>query len=242
MEEVIISGTLRRRSVYSRQSPEDVGYELRFIDESRLPEVMDLQEVISRHLQDEEIFRLDTAEYFRSHFQARYPAIAAFTDDGLIAYHIISFPSENGDNFGLDIGISGEDLSRVAHLETVAVHPDYRGNSLQRTMAGCHLHKLAEMGYEHICCTISPMNSASLQNGFSIGLTIKGLKTKYGWMTRYIMHMNLLHPEDYGGEEIWIDSSDIAGQKELLSRGLCGFKAKRQGLSVKVAYGVRLSI
>jgi GNAT superfamily N-acetyltransferase len=236
MEEVIASGTLMRRSFQDRPSSEEVCCELRFIDESRLPEIMGLQEVISRNLPDKEIFRLDSEEYFRSHFQARCAAIAAFADERLIAYHFISFPSD-GDNFGMDIGISGEDLRRVAHLETVAVHPDYRGNSLQRIMAGHHLQRLAVMGYEHICCTISPRNLASLQNGFSAGLAIKGLKIKYGWMTRYIMHMNLLHPEVYGGDEILIDISDIAGQKELLSRGLSGFRAEMQGRILKVVYG-----
>jgi hypothetical protein len=234
-EEVIESGVLKRCGPW----PEEAHYQLRFINESRLSEIMELQEVIARHLPDEEMFRLDTAEYFLSHFQAEYSAIAAFTNDRLIAYHFITFPGEDEDNFGRDIGISVEDLSRVAHLETVAVHPDYRGNSLQSIMAGHHLQKLQERGYEHICCTVSPKNHASLQNGFSRGLAIKGLKTKFGWRVRYIMHKNLLHPETFARDEIWMDSSDIAGQKELLARGLCGFKARRQGQMLEVAYGRR---
>jgi len=53
--------------------------------------------------------------------------IGIFTDDGLIAYNVLYFPGVDGDNFGTDIALPSDELDKVVHLETVAVHPAFRG-------------------------------------------------------------------------------------------------------------------
>ncbi len=98
---------------------------------------------------------------------------------------------ENDDNFGDDIKLPPDELERVAHLATVAVHPAYRGNSLQSMMQGIHLDAAEKMGYEHACCMVSPKNRFSLKNILSQGLLIKAIKIKFGWRLRCIMHKDL---------------------------------------------------
>jgi len=210
---------------------------MRFMDDSNLLEVMDLQGIIIQNLSDKEIFRTHSIDYFRDHFNVENAVIGIFTEDGLIAYNILYFPGENEDNFGADVNLPRDELDRVAHLATVAVHPAYRGNSLQSKMQGAHLKVIQEMGFEHVCCMVSPKNRPSLQNILSHGLIIKALKIKFGWRLRYIMHKSLSCPCVIGPEEIRVKSSDIEGQIDLLNQGFLGFRLVELPDGFEVSYG-----
>jgi hypothetical protein len=212
-------------------------YEMRYINEDHLKDIMGLQEIIIHSLSDKEIFRTHSPEYFKDHFQMDNSTIGTFTEDGLVAYSILYFPRAKEDNFGADINLPCDELDKVVHLATVAVHPAYRGNSLQGMMQGIHLEVAQRMGYEHVCCMVSPKNRPSLQNIFSHGLIIKALKIKFGWRLRYIMHRDLSHQCFIGPEEIRIKGSDIEGQIGLLNRGLLGFRLVNLLDGFEVSYG-----
>jgi hypothetical protein len=207
----------------NQPSQQDVGYEMRFMDGSHLRDIMKLQDIIIQSLADKEIFRTHSPDYFKDHFQMENSIIGTFTNDGLIAYSVLYFPGEREDNFGVDINLPQDELNKVVHLATVAVHPAYRGNSLQSMMQGINLEIARKMDYEHACCMVSPKNRPSLQNMFSHGLIIKALKVKFDWRLRYIMHKSLSCPTIIGPEEVWIKSSDTEGQINLLNRGFLGF-------------------
>jgi ribosomal protein S18 acetylase RimI-like enzyme len=235
LSSVIESGRIKKNKGSILQ--EDVSYEMRFMDEDDLKDMMALQEIIVQNLSDKEIFRTHAPDYFLDHFKVENSVIGTFTDDGLIAYNVLYFPGVDGDNFGTDIDLPSDELDKVVHMETVAVHPAFRGNSLQRKMGGVHLRTIQEMGYEHVCCMVSPKNHPSLQNIFSNGLVIKALKIKFGWRLRYIMHRNLLRPSAIGSEEIRIDSFNIEGQVDLLQKGFLGFQMIKLVDGFEISYG-----
>lgn len=218
---MIECGNIKRNKGSPLQA--ELGYEMRFMDESNLDEMMDLQEIVIYHLADKEIFRSHSVDYFREHLHMEKSAIGVFCQDELVAYNILSFPGECNDNFGLDINLPKDDLPNVVHLATIAVHPDFRGNSLQSKMQSAHLKIIANSGYNHVCCMVSPKNRPSLQNILSQGLIIKALKFKFQWRLRYIMHKNLLNPCFFGPDVVRMDSKDIPGQINLLNRGFHGF-------------------
>ncbi len=235
MSSLIKAGIIKRNK--NLPSQQNIGYEMRFMDESHLKDIMRLQDIIIHSLADKEIFRTHSTDYFKEHFQIRNSTIGAFTDEGLIAYSVLYFPGEREDNFGTDINIPRDELRRVVHLATVAVHPAYRGNSLQSMMQGVHIEIAQKMDYEHACCMVSPKNRPSLQNMFSHGLIIKALKIKFGWRLRYIMHKNLQRPNMVGPEEVRINGSNIEGQINLLNRGLHGFRLIKLAEGFDVSYG-----
>lgn len=214
----------------------DLSYEMRFMDEDNLDEVMDLQEIVIHHLNDKEMFRTHSADYFREHLQAEKSVIGVYCQDGLIAYNVLSFPGDSKDNFGLDVNLPKDDLLDVIHLATIAVHPDFRGNSLQSKMQHIHLKMMANLGYKHVCCMVSPKNRPSLQNILSQGLIIKALKIKFQWRLRYIMHKNLLSPCLIGPDVVRMDGKDILGQINLLNRGFQGFHLSRLSDGFEIHY------
>jgi ribosomal protein S18 acetylase RimI-like enzyme len=235
LSSVIDAGQIKKNKGSILQ--EDVCYEMRFMDEDDLKGMMALQEIIVQNLSDKEIFRTHAPDYFKSHFKVENSIIGIFTDDGLIAYNVHYFPGLDGDNFGADIDLPSDELDKVAHLETVAVHPAFRGNSLQRKMGGIHLRTIQDMGYEHVCCMVSPKNHPSLQNIFSNGLVIKALKIKFGWRLRYIMHKDLLHPSAVGPEEIRINGFNIEDQMDILKKGFLGFQMIKLADGFEISYG-----
>lgn len=216
---------------------EDALFEIRFMDQGNLDEIMALQEVIIQNLTDKEIFRTHSIDYFRDLFQVENAAMGAFVDEGLIACSILQFPEKIEDNFGADINLPEDDLSKVVQLAKVAVHPDFRGNSLQNKMQSIHLNVAREMGYYHACCMVSPKNRHSLQNMFYHGFIIKALKVKFASRLRYILHKNLLTPNMSIPVEIQISSSNIAGQICLLNGGFLGFQLLPLCDGFEVSYG-----
>jgi GNAT superfamily N-acetyltransferase len=123
----------------------------------------------------------------------------------------------------------------------VVVHPDHRGNQLQRRLAKAHQEVLRELGYSNFCSTVSPKNAISIQNHFANGFVIKGLKVKYGDRLRYIMYKNIFRTFVPRPEIIGIDSTDTDGQKMLIDRGFAGFKIKIQNGGWQVMYGMPVS-
>ncbi|VVB70286.1 Uncharacterised protein [uncultured archaeon] len=216
---------------------EDACYEIRYLDEGHLNEMMALQEVIVQNLADKEIFRTHSIDYFRVLFMVENAAIGAFADEGLIACILLQFPGKAGDNFGADVNLPKDDLSKVVHLAKVAVHPAFRGNSLQRKMQSIHLEVARKMGCYHACCMVSPKNRHSLENMFSHGFIIKALKVKFGSRLRYILHKNLLCPNIVVPDEIRIASSNIGGQVCLLNRGFLGFRLVQLCDDLEISYG-----
>ncbi|MGA9098920.1 MAG: GNAT family N-acetyltransferase [Methanotrichaceae archaeon] len=234
------------RLMRNKDSPlkRDVNYEMGFLGEGRLQELIELQDTIIQGLPDPEIFWTHPIDYFREIFKVDRSVIGVSTEDGLIAYSLIYIPRERKsqegcENLGRDIDLSDDELKRAAHLQATVVNPAYRGNSLQRRMARQHLEVLKEMGYEHIFCTVSPKNPMSLRNILMCGFVIRGLKRKFNGWWRYILYKNVSCPFSFGSDEMKIDSSDIEGQIDLVCRGYigCSMELLPNGFSVTYCKG-----
>jgi ribosomal protein S18 acetylase RimI-like enzyme len=194
-----------------------------------------------QNLPDKEIFRLTAPEEFRELLAQKRTVIGVFTEDGLIAYNMVCFPKEDDDNFGVDINLPQSELNKVAHLKAVVVHPAYRGNELQKRLANIHLNVLQELGYKHVCSTVSPKNAISIQNHFASGFVIKGLKIKYGDRLRYIMYKNIFSAFVHGPKVVSIDTTDTDGQKMLIDRGFAGFRTQMKNDGLQVMYSMPFS-
>ena len=250
MGSLIESGMIRRNKKLSgrgESEKNDYRYEIKFLSEDSLQDLVSLQNLIAENLPVPEIFRLHDELDFRDIFQSERSLIGVDTEKGLVAYSIIRIPGLAEDNLGRDINLESEEQMKVIHLQATAVHPFFRGNGLQRKLARAHIYEAEKMGYEHIFCTVSPKNPISLHNILSCGFVIRGLIPKYGGWWRYIMHRGTLrtsrisfnanmetnevnsinsdmNSSDHHGEEIGVRCSDIDGQVNLLKSGFEGFR------------------
>jgi ribosomal protein S18 acetylase RimI-like enzyme len=238
-DSLIATGRIEKRKI--GKPHEDVACQMKFLDINSIDDVIKLQDIMAQALPDKEIFRLTNPEAFRDLLALQRSVIGVLTKYGLIAYNVVSFPGKDGDNFGADIGIALAELEKVAHLKAVVVHPDYRGNQLQRRLAEIHLNVLRDLGYCYVCSTVSPKNAISIQNHFSNGFVIKGLKVKYGDRLRYIMYKNIFRTFVPGPDVVGVDSTDTDGQKLLIDRGFAGFEIQMKNDGWQVMYGMPVS-
>lgn len=232
MKEVIEYGTLIKRN---GEYKDTVAYKMIFLDETYLEEILDLQEKVFKTLDNLETFVPDTKEFMEKSIfppdQGR--VIGVFTNEGLIAYRTINFPGKDEKNLGREINLIGNDLDKVAHLESTVVHPLYRGNRLQAKMLPHSIKLIRELGYEFVLTTISPYNYPSLKNVMDQGLTIKNLKIRnneYKGKLRYLLSIDFINTNKEITDIIIVKNTDLLKQQELLAEGYEGYQIeKREG-------------
>jgi len=93
-------------------------------------------------------------------------------------------------NYGYDLGFTEEQLLRVVHMDTAAVHPDYRGLGLQKTLMQKAENYAAGIGRRILLTTVHPENRFSLSNILQQGYAIEARLPMYG-SERYILRKDL---------------------------------------------------
>ena len=84
------------------------------------------------------------------------------------------------------MGIPREEWDGWANADSAIVHPDYRGNGLQRKMLEAALARLRP-GIVGIGATVSPENQYSLNNALASGFEIVCRREMYGGYDRYLL-------------------------------------------------------
>ena len=114
----------------------------------------------------------------------------AMDGDRMAASFDILYPGLASCNYGYDLGLSREELLRVIHMDTAAVHRDYRGLGLQRRLLERIEQELAGQGRRILLCTVHPENSYSLNNMLKQGYRIEKHVEKYG-SERFILRKEI---------------------------------------------------
>lgn len=95
-------------------------------------------------------------------------------------------PGVGPENMGHDAGLPQEELSMVAHMDSVAVLPRYRGHRLQRRLMETAQEDLRRQGCRYLMCTVHPDNCYSRNNVIGQGYESVTIKEKYGGHIREI--------------------------------------------------------
>lgn len=83
--------------------------------------------------------------------------------------------------------LSGEALHQVAHMDSVAILPEYRGMGLQYRMMQVAEKELKDAGYRYLMCTVHPKNRYSRENILRQSYRVVATKEKYGGYLRDIL-------------------------------------------------------
>ena len=167
--------------------------EFKLLDISYIDEVMKLQNLISKSIENKEIFAVTSREEFEEYFLENGKILGCVTKEKskLIAIGVLVRFGYNKENYGYDLGIEGEKLLKIGQIDTVAVLEEYRGNKLQYLLIK-YLEELAQsMGINIMCATVSPYNKYSLYTFEKLGYQVKKDKLKYGGLRRYILSKEL---------------------------------------------------
>ena len=166
----------------------------------------------------------------KEHLSGKGFILGVFANDKLVAFRNVYFPGKRDRtwNLGMDIGLRGSELDKVANLQMVCVHPNYRGNGLAMRMNRLSLELLRAQGaYEHVCATVSPYNYWNIRILLNSDFHIKQLKQKYGGKIRYIVYQQFNNPDIFDRTStIHVSIEDFNTQRRLLEDGYCGLAVR----------------
>lgn len=131
------------------------------------------------------IFCRDEQDYLAAHVHGQGFILLA-EEEGLAGMLLVRFPQLAEDHLGWDLGWPPKRLLQACHMESLAVHPRYRGRGLQRQLLQAAEERMGERCGECLA-TVAPENAVSLRNFLQMGYTIVAQVRKYGGYDRYIL-------------------------------------------------------
>ena len=131
-----------------------------------------IQEVYEA-MEEKEWFAADNAEYTYEMLKysngVGYKAI--HQPSGAVAGILLTtFPGDSEGKSGARYWPSGIGALLVAHMDSVAILPEYRGAGLQKRLMQHAEQELTEQGYRYFMCTVHPENRYSRQEYHQTGL------------------------------------------------------------------------
>ncbi|WP_242263319.1 GNAT family N-acetyltransferase [Bacillus cereus group sp. BfR-BA-01511] len=192
-----------------------------------IEQILLLQNVVVEALEDKSRLQPLSQEEFQYILEGNGMMIGAFIENELIAFRALLVPPIDDEHLGLDIGLPESELHRVIYQEISNVHPNWRGNGMQKILATVIMDELQkeDSKYDYVCCTVAPFNIPSLKDKFAQGMKIAALKEKYGGSMRYVFVKELLNKKKKQPKNVRsVELEDFCSQQALLAEGYYGFQ------------------
>lgn len=150
-----------------------------------------LLENVHREMSHPEWFYVDPPEVFRELYDSgKMEYWLALDGQTVAAAFDLLIPGLDPCNYGYALDFTREQLLQVVNMDSVAVHPDYRGKGLQRRLLREAEDWLGREENRILLCTVHPENRYSLENALAQGYTIEKKISIYG-SVRYLLRKNI---------------------------------------------------
>ncbi|WP_436865126.1 GNAT family N-acetyltransferase [Bacillus fungorum] len=215
---VLYEGTLKQNNE---------SFHVTLLSLEHIEQILSLQNIVVETLEDKSRLQPLSQEEFQYILEGNGMMIGAFIENELIAFRALLVPPIDDEHLGLDIGLSESELHRVIYQEISNVHPNCRGNGMQKILANVIMDELQkeDSKYDYVCCTVAPFNIPSLKDKFAQGMAIAALKEKYGGSLRYVFVKELREAKERDWTDVKsVPMSDANGQQALLSEGYRGYE------------------
>lgn len=215
----------------------DTPFSVRRLSIVDIAAIENVQQDVITALEDKKILQPLTLEELQFLLGDHGVMVGAFVGEELIAFRALLEPPLDDEHLGRDAGLAEHVLPRVAYQEISAVHPNYRGYGLQRTLAQVVMQELDRTRFDYICATVMPFNIASLKDKFAQGMRVVALKLKYGGKLRYVFMKDLREEKERPfNETARIQMADTEAQQALLKDGWLGVRMLQENDAWFVEY------
>lgn len=153
------------------------------------PSIASLIQSVWDQLEQKAWFAVDNSDYTIHMLETGQGIAFKATEQetgALAGIFMIVFPGLSQENLGRDISLPEKELSRVVHMDSAAVLPEYRGYGLQQKLMQAAEAEAFKRGYRYLMCTVHPDNHYSRNNVLKQGYHIAATKEKYGGYMRNI--------------------------------------------------------
>ncbi|SMD05364.1 GNAT family N-acetyltransferase [Sporomusa malonica] len=216
-EQLLVTGRIR-----SRVNKQWYPYTMRVLKESDLPSVLELYDFVVENIEDSDMLWRYANETVVDFLGQDGIVAGVFVDRTLVGFRVMYFHHEGDPNNPLLCNRSS--YGKTAHLALCVVHPEFRGNSLQKHM-GVHLLRVAQASrpFPTMCSIVSPHNYPSISDKFSLNMVVVKLMPKFRRIWRYIFYRDMDTPITAVDKKlIFAASYDYPRQIELLEQGYYG--------------------
>jgi ribosomal protein S18 acetylase RimI-like enzyme len=166
---------------------ESKNIQIKTADPSDINEIYSLILLSKSLLTDDSWCCIDDLAYTMRHIQEEGIIFTAVCEQKIIGFLMLHFPGKQVDNLGRDICLNEDHLSEVVHMDSLAVHPDFRGMHLQKTLLIHGERYLSSTSYLYYMATVHPDNKYSLRNFLDLGYKIVKTTVKYNGYPRHIL-------------------------------------------------------
>ncbi|MGE6539906.1 GNAT family N-acetyltransferase [Bacillus luti] len=228
---VLYEGTLKQNNE---------SFHVTLLSNEHIEQILSLQNVVVEALEDKGRLQPLSQEEFQYILEGNGMMIGAFIENELIAFRALLVPPIDDEHLGLDIGLSEDELHRVIYQEISNVHPNCRGNGMQKILVTVIMNELQkeDSKYDYVCCTVAPFNIPSLKDKFAQGMEVAALKEKYGGSMRYVFVKALRGDKERNWSDVkGILMSNTSGQQALLSEGYRGYEMEKTDDTFIVKFG-----
>ncbi len=130
---VLYEGTLKQNNE---------SFHVTLLSLEHIEQILSLQNIVVEALEDKSRLQPLSQEEFQYILEGNGMMIGAFIENELIAFRALLVPPIDDEHLGLDIGLSESELHRVIYQEISNVHPNCRGNGMQKILANVIMDEL----------------------------------------------------------------------------------------------------
>ncbi len=158
----------------------------------QVDEIFSIMSGVAAQMEHPEYYETDDRDYVARHI-SREGFTLLWTEEGAVAgFLIVHLPrADEEHNLGNDLGFSPAQRSLVAHMESAAILPDFRGHGIQKKLIAAAEKQVRDMGFRYSLCTVHPDNLPSFRSLVSLGYQVADTKLKYSGKLRHIMKKEL---------------------------------------------------
>ena len=118
-------------------------------------------------------------------------SLGLFVGAKLVGYRLTFVPALREENLGRMLGMTDEELGRVAQFYGTLLHPDFRGTGQGTRLIEASLDLIVERGFRVVLVTVHPDNQASLSMCLRCGFELVKEITFYGGLPRLLLRKML---------------------------------------------------
>ena len=156
-----------------------------------LPTIMQIMHAALELTEDKSWYAVDGEEFVGKCIEGQGFTLKAIVDGQIAGFLTVRYPWKEEDNLGEYIGLSEEEKMYVAHMESAAVLPEYRGLRIQNQLMAKGFALLNQTEYKYVMGTAHPDNIFSVNNFLKLGYEIVADVKKYGGLRRYVFNQRI---------------------------------------------------